>query len=131
MRMQFQFLADHAEIHDNKLTMIGGGWGSYWCPSVPAAISAALCGMIELESDERDRTQRLDISVVDDFGNNLGFSASTTVAAPIGDGPALSPIVVPVNLVVAGPVVAIFKIEHEGEVIGSCELPISAPETNA
>lgn len=71
------FLADSAEVREQLLFMLGGGWTEVGPPPQPFA----LAGIIEVDWEETNRQRRLEIVIEDEDGQPL------TVATPTGDQP--------------------------------------------
>src|SRR5262245_22476881 len=71
------FLADAAEVREQLLFMLGGGWSEIG----PAPQPFALAGIIEIGWDETNRSRRLEFLIEDEDGQPLN------VATPTGEQP--------------------------------------------
>lgn len=64
-------LADHAEVINNKLYLMGGGWDSLTVPAVPHEYRLALAVAFSVPWNETNRQHNIEIEVSDQDGASL------------------------------------------------------------
>jgi len=68
MRIEYAVLADHAEIVNGKLYLMGGGWDTYNATQVPVNVRMAIAIGVRIEWDETNKPVPVRVYVEDDDG---------------------------------------------------------------
>ncbi len=71
MPLEFAILADHAEIVNGKLYLMGGGWDTYSAAGAPLHLSLAVALGVRVGWEETNRPVPVTIRIEDDDGKEL------------------------------------------------------------
>jgi len=83
MQIDYGILADHAEVLNNKLYLMGGGWDTMAAPQVPAAVRLVLAVGLRVEWDETGQQIPVVIRVSDEDAQELlRLNGQMTVGRP-------------------------------------------------
>jgi hypothetical protein len=86
MEIEFLIIADAAEVVNNKLYMMGGGWNQWRSPTYPAPIRLGIAIGLLVPWDETNEKHPVRLSVVDADGKAIvpDISAQVEVGRPPG-----------------------------------------------
>ena len=71
MEIAHALIADHAEIVNGKLYLMGGGWDRFFAPNLPAQIRVAIAVGVRVGWEETNKPIAVHIYVEDDDGKEL------------------------------------------------------------
>lgn len=66
MEIDYAILAEHAEVTNNKLYLMGGGWDTMFAPDVPAQVRLVCAAGIRVAWDETNIAFPVTLTVQDD-----------------------------------------------------------------
>ena len=130
MQVQAATLADHAEVLNGKLYLMGGAFDTIYTLSVPTVHKKLhVVLVLEIDAGERLRDLQIEIELSDEDGQPVGAHAEgqLRVGAPPSMKPG-QPNVVPLNVPftdVEFPTAGLyaFRVSHDGEVLA--RVPVS------
>lgn len=71
MRIEYAVLADHAEIVNGKLYLMGGGWDTYNATQLPAHVRMAIAIGVRIAWEETNQPVPVRVFVEDDDGQEI------------------------------------------------------------
>ena len=91
MKIDYAILADHAEIVNNRLFLMGGGRDRFPVPRFPGAVRMAIAVGVRIEWDETNSRQEVLVLIEDEDGKELvKIQAAVNVGRPAGLAPGSS-----------------------------------------
>ncbi|MBA3416259.1 MAG: hypothetical protein H0U10_13640 [Chloroflexia bacterium] len=86
MEVEWLIVADAAEVVNNKLYMMGGGWDAFFVnDGWPASRRVAVAASFKVPWNQTNQRHRLDIDILDHDGNELGqLGGHFEVGQPLG-----------------------------------------------
>jgi hypothetical protein len=86
MEIEFLIIADAAEVVNNKLYMMGGGWNQWRSPTYPAPIRVGIAVGLLVPWDQTNEKHPVRLSIVDADGNAIvpNIGAQVEVGRPPG-----------------------------------------------
>lgn len=71
MRIEYSLIADHAEVVNGKLYLMGGGWDTTYAPQAPALVRLCVATGVRIDWGELGREFPVLIVIEDDDGGEL------------------------------------------------------------
>lgn len=87
MQVVAAMVANRAEVANGLLNVSGGGWDSFTVHSLPATIPGFLCGVIEVQPEERGQQLVVHVEALDHEGHDAGSHASMVISTTLDDAP--------------------------------------------